>query len=118
MAAPSPTIVAYQTFAQALAQFTPSRALEQFPEIQGFFQDHIAPAPPEGSSPRLGGIHLEIHKQMRLLALDVLFLQTARQATTQHQRQQQMTQRLELLGKYCQGMLELLTLDSEIQGST
>jgi hypothetical protein len=56
--------------------------------------------PPEIAH-RLQAIQVEIDKQLKLLAMDVLFLQTARQATTAEQRQQQMGDRLEQLERYC-----------------
>jgi hypothetical protein len=56
--------------------------------------------PPEITH-RLRAIQVEIDKQLKLLAMDVLFLQTARQATTAEQRQRQMSDRLEQIERYC-----------------
>ena len=48
----------------------------------------------------------EMHKQMRLLATDVIFFQTARQPATQQQRLSQITTRLDTLIRYCDALLE------------
>ncbi len=47
----------------------------------------------------------EMHKQLRLLAMDVLFLQSARQVATVQQRQQQIGDRLLTLINYCDVLL-------------
>lgn len=60
---------------------------------------------------RLRAIQVEIDKQLKLLSMDVLFLQTARQATTAEQRQQQMGDRLEQLERYCALVLSTPTAD-------
>ena len=48
----------------------------------------------------------EMHKQMRLLATDAIFFQTARQPATQQQRLSQITTRIETLIRYCDALLE------------
>ena len=48
----------------------------------------------------------EMHKQMGLLATDVMFFQTARQSTTKQQRLSQIASRLETLIRYCDVLLE------------
>ena len=48
---------------------------------------------------------VEIDKQLRLLKMDVLFLQAARQAETTAQRRQQVCDRLETLQRYCKALL-------------
>lgn len=60
---------------------------------------------------RLRAIQVEIDKQLKLLAMDVLFLQTARQTTTAEQRQQQMSDRLEQLERYCALVLSTPTAE-------
>jgi hypothetical protein len=49
--------------------------------------------------------YTEINKQLRLLNMDVMFLQASRQSTTSTQRQQQMGDRLERLRIYCGALL-------------
>lgn len=48
---------------------------------------------------------VEIHKQLRLLATDAAFLQTAKTPQTQQQRQQQIRDRLTTLNRYCDHLL-------------
>ncbi len=47
----------------------------------------------------------EIHKHLRLLAMDVMFLHSARQLQTVQQRQQQISDRLLTLINYCDVLL-------------
>ncbi|MEA5535699.1 heterocyst frequency control protein PatD [Crocosphaera sp. XPORK-15E] len=49
----------------------------------------------------------EIHRMLRLLGTDLLFLQSSRQAGTTQQRLQKISDRLEQLISYCQGLLEI-----------
>ncbi len=67
---------------------------------------------------RLRAIQVEIDKQLKLLAMDVLFLQTARQATTAEQRQRQIDNRLEQLERYCALVLSapIKVLDQPLAG--
>jgi hypothetical protein len=53
----------------------------------------------------LQAYYTEINKQLRLLSMDVIFLQASRQGGTMQQRQQQMDERIRLLLKYCQALL-------------
>ena len=48
---------------------------------------------------------VEMDKQLRLLGMDVLFLQAAKQATKVLQRQQQVCDRLSTLQRYCEALL-------------
>jgi hypothetical protein len=57
---------------------------------------------------RLQMFQVEIGKQLRLLALDALFLQTAKQAATVEHRQQQARAKIALVLQYCDGILALL----------
>lgn len=47
----------------------------------------------------------EINRQFRLLKMDMIYLQTARQTATVDQRRQQINDRLESLIQYCEAML-------------
>lgn len=51
-------------------------------------------------------INIEINKQLRLLNMDLMFLSSARQAVTATQRQQQLLDRLTLLLRYCEAILQ------------
>ena len=52
-------------------------------------------------------LHTEMHKQFRLIEVDVLFLKTARQARTAAQRQRQICNRLITLIDYCETGIKL-----------
>jgi len=47
----------------------------------------------------------EISRQFRLLQMDMMYLQTARQAATADQRRQQISDRVEQLIQYCEAVL-------------
>lgn len=66
-------------------------------QIQGLDWDQE----PEAKRSLLRSLQVETHKQVRLLAMDRLFLQTARQAATTAQRLGQVQDRLRLLLDYC-----------------
>jgi hypothetical protein len=75
---------------------------QQFQAILAFDLDSLDPA----LAANLQAYHTEINKQLRLLSMDVIFLQASRQGQTMQQRQQQMDDRVKLLLKYCQALLE------------
>ncbi|BAU41375.1 heterocyst frequency control protein PatD [Leptolyngbya sp. O-77] len=54
---------------------------------------------------QVSALHTEMAKQLRLLSMDLLFLQTARQPETTRQRTEQMGDRLRLLMRYCDAVL-------------
>jgi hypothetical protein len=56
----------------------------------------------------IGAFEVEINKQLRLLGVDCLFLQTAKRGETVAHRLTQIHQRLDLLQRYCSGVLTLL----------
>ncbi|UBF26142.1 heterocyst frequency control protein PatD [Kovacikia minuta CCNUW1] len=79
-------------------------------ELQQFFQERILSLNANELNPeieqRVQSYQVEINKQLRLLGMDVLFLQAARQATTSEQRRSQVSDRLMILIRYCEAMLE------------
>lgn len=102
---------------RSIAQMPPSDGLTlgptlqaQFLQVQQFFQQQVGPlelAELDGAiAPRVQAVHTEMQKELRLLAMDVMFLQAARQSVTQQQRQEQLGDRLEKLLGYCQVLLE------------
>jgi hypothetical protein len=108
---------AYDRLQQSLQQL--QRAVEtgdrdslqpRFQAAQQLFQQEITLLDLEALDPKLAlkirSIQVEINKQMRLLATDLLFLKTARQAATASQRQQQIGDRVTLLLRYCDSILE------------
>ncbi len=55
----------------------------------------------------LQSIRVEMHKQLRLLTTDLMFLQAAKQAETQAQRRQEVCDRLTNLQGYCDAIIKL-----------
>ncbi|MGK7900520.1 MAG: heterocyst frequency control protein PatD [Hormoscilla sp.] len=100
----------YLEFKQALEEFreTVSSGQENldWAGIQRFFQERVASLTAEGVDPSLvsrwQSIQTEIHKQMRLLTVDLTFLQASRQLSTREQRQKQIVSRLQTSIDYCQ----------------
>jgi hypothetical protein len=74
-------------------------------EISGFFAREIAVFTDLGS--RQQSYQTEISKQIRLLEVDMMFLQSAKQTVTIKSRLENIQQRAETLTKYCQTMLEI-----------
>jgi cell division septum initiation protein DivIVA len=76
--------------------------------LQTCFQTQIWNLDLQNLEPKLEhqiqSVNVEIDKQLRLLSMDTLFLQTARQASTIAQRKQQMGERLSLLKQYCSSL--------------
>ncbi|MGB3236656.1 MAG: heterocyst frequency control protein PatD [Geitlerinemataceae cyanobacterium] len=82
---------------------------ESVDRVQEFFGSQLLHLPAEGLDPadvsRTQSYNTELHKQLRLLATDVLFLGSARQAATVQQRQGQLRDRLMILLRYCDILL-------------
>lgn len=103
-----------QTFASTILSLQSATEIADFKQellsLQKIFQTQIQPIQSEHYPVR--SLLVEINKQMRLLSMDALFLQTARQPQTLQQRIGQMHDRLNLLTKYCEGILAI-DVDSE-----
>jgi hypothetical protein len=110
----------YQQFNQQLTTLRQSRIDTTAPaiatdlkqattELQKFFQEQISCLNLDELAPDLAhfilSYQVEIDKQLRLLAMDVSFLQAARQPATLSQRQQQIDDRLTTLQRYCEAVL-------------
>lgn len=79
-------------------------------QLQAHYQTQLlsAPSPSDSSqAARFQSLQTEIAKQMRLLGLDGLFLKTARHPEKFRDRLQHISQRLELLDKYCAAIVAL-----------
>lgn len=109
----------YEAFQQHLIDT--SRAIAQYdqdvtrlkPEItnlQNFFREQIITLPLAELTPSLQhwvqSYQVECDKQLRLLGVDAMRVQAARQAATIEQRLQQVRDRLDTLQRYCAAMLE------------
>jgi len=79
--------------------------------LQQYFQTQILPLDmqtlPDETGLRVHGLQVEMNKQLRLIGTDALFLRAAKQPETMQQRLRQIGDRLQLLKRYCDGVLEL-----------
>ncbi|MGC9504188.1 heterocyst frequency control protein PatD [Baaleninema sp.] len=73
--------------------------------LQSWFQTEILGADFADLDRRRQSYTTEIHKQLRLLATDAAFLQSARQETKQAQRRSQIRDRLSTIRRYCNVIL-------------
>lgn len=114
----------YRAFQQSLQEIEPmiqdglnnpsslnqSALLAALSEVQKLFKEQILTLSleqlPGEIVSSVQSYRTEIHKQMRLLATDVMFFQTARQPGTRKQRLSQMSQRLTALIGYCDALLK------------
>lgn len=67
--------------------------------LQKFFQREIQPI--QSDDYQTHSVLVEVNKQMRLLGMDAMFLQTARQTETIANRVGQIRDRIQLLTNYC-----------------
>jgi hypothetical protein len=79
-------------------------------ELQQIFQGRILSLNLDELKPeleqRVRSIQVEINKQLRLLGMDMMFLQAARQPETLQQRQNQILERVYMLKRYCEMVIE------------
>lgn len=110
----------YQEFKQALEQMQQvaagtqpdaPRLRQSFLLAQQFFQQQIVSLDPSDlepdSEPRVRSYQTEMSKQLRLLEMDVTFLQAARQPETAKARQLQLEHRIQTLQGYCDTLVQL-----------
>lgn len=82
-----------------------------FLKAQQHYQQKLRPALEEMQSPALTPYQTEINRSMRLLGMDVAFLQAAQKSPTVQKRQAQMEQRLKSLLDFSQGLAAALESD-------
>ncbi|RZM78605.1 heterocyst frequency control protein PatD [Leptolyngbya iicbica] len=78
---------------------------QQFLQAQQLYQTQLLPtlmATP--SAERLLSYQTEINRALRLLGMDVAFLQSAKNSLTLQKRQAQMQKQLQTLLEFCQGL--------------
>ncbi len=110
----------YQELKQALdqlqqtaagAQLDAPRLRQSFLLTQQFFQQQIVSLDAgdlePALEPRVRSYQTEMSKQLRLLGMDVIFLQAARQPGTVQERQMQLRDRIQTLQRYCDTILQL-----------
>jgi ABC-type transporter Mla subunit MlaD len=78
---------------------------ERVATLQELFGQEIVPLA-EAANSREQSYQTEMSKQLRLLALDVMFLQGARQTATTQTRLKTISDRLSTLIQYCQAVLQ------------
>lgn len=83
---------------------TPDNLRQRLAVLQQMFQQQIVPLTEEDS--RVQSYRTEISKQLRLLEIDVMFFQGARQASTAKARIQTISDRLSTLIQYCDAILQ------------
>lgn len=92
---------------------------EKFQKVQQGFQEQIARLSGDGLdpavAPRWQSLQTEIHRQMRLLEMDLIFLQASRQSATAQTRQAAMNNRIKTLIGYCEGIMGLGTVSASIE---
>lgn len=82
---------------------------QQFLQAQQFYQTQLLPT--LMASPSAEGLisyQTEINRALRLLGLDVSFLQSAKSSVTVQKRQAQMLERLKTLLEFCRGLQDAL----------
>lgn len=78
---------------------------QQFLEAQQLYQQQLLPTLVESpAAASLMTYQTEINRALRLLGMDVTFLQSAKNPMTQQKRQAQMQQRLQTLLEFSQGL--------------
>lgn len=86
------------------------RLRQIFQEAQHFFGQRIMRLDASELEPRIESrvrsYHTEIDKQLRLLGVDLMFLQAARQPETASTRKTQVFARIQTLISYCDALLE------------
>jgi len=85
---------------------------QQFLQAQQFYQTQLLPT--LLASPSAEGLvtyQTEINRALRLLGMDVSFLQSAKNSLTLQKRQAQMQQRLTTLLEFCRGLQGAIATD-------
>jgi hypothetical protein len=102
-------LTAYLCQLQTLCQRANPNGLalqEQFLLAQQHFQTQVLPLGENGSTSRQP-VLTEMNRTFRLLAMDVAFLQTARQPLKAQQRQHQMDEKIQQLLAFCQALSQV-----------
>ncbi|MFB2975479.1 heterocyst frequency control protein PatD [Microseira sp. BLCC-F43] len=97
---------------QTVADDNPNPTLlrQSCEQLQLLFQQQILSLDSDNLDPsvmsRVQSFLTELNKQMRLLSIDVTFLQASRQSATTQQRLAQIRSRIETLISYCNALLD------------
>lgn len=93
----------------AATQLNATEIRQRMISLQNFFQQQIVPLVNDDTSSlnkRIQSFSTEISKQLRLLEVDIMFLQGARQTSTAKGRLDAIGNRLTTLIEYCNAILE------------
>ena len=86
-------------------------------DLQKFFQGEVLSLSSDeldpSALPSVQSYQTEMHKQLRLLAADMMFVRASRQAATLEQRLSQVRARLQTLIGYCEILLDKENSDKE-----
>jgi hypothetical protein len=97
--------------AQQALQGDQAQLAQAIAQLNAVFQAQVQPLDldnwPSQSRSLLQSLRVEMHRQLRLLATDLLFLKTAKQAETLAQRHREMGDRLKHLQDYCEACYRL-----------
>ncbi len=105
-------MTALQQLRDRLSQADPDLNVIQsdFQQLQQVYQQEIFNSSSEASDPAVASrfqlVQTEIHRSLRLLSTDLLFLQSSRQGTTTKQRLKGVCDRLEQLSGLTQAMIQ------------
>jgi hypothetical protein len=75
---------------------------DDWQQLQQFYDREIMGAIANSTDDRERSIRIEIHRGIKLLEMDLLFLRSAKQKTTKQQRIKTIVSRLEQLSRYLQ----------------
>lgn len=100
-----------QQLQRANAPIDASQLYQKFLEAQQFFQQQILSLDAndlnQDTQARIRSYQTEISKQLRLLEMDIRFLQAAKAEATATARQIQISDRLKTLQSYCEAIEQL-----------
>ena len=86
-------------------------------KLLNFWLDELAPIEGDVLSPKAynqwRSLHTELHRELRLLNMDLMFLGNSRSAPTQAMKKQATRDRLEKLVRYCQQIREIIASDDQ-----
>lgn len=109
----------YAALQQALEQFQaiavqndPQWMRTSFARIQQDFQQIVQQFEAIDLPHPIPACQTEISKQLRLLGMDVMYLQAARLSTTADNRRTQLLDRVEMLKSFCETVLSALPTDA------
>lgn len=100
-------------------ELEPRQAIALGQQLTQFWQTHLASATGEDLPPQVfapwQSLHIEIHRELRLVNVDLMFLARSRTPATLAQKQQAVGDRLNKLQQYGDRLIQTLTHHQEHQ---